>query len=116
VVSLPGQVAAVRALDDADYYPARWRETGPLRAELGAGLAALGFDVVPGVANFVLCHAGDDAPDAAAVAAACRARGLYLRKLGDLGPLLGTRALRIAVKDAATNGRMLEILARVLGR
>ena len=40
--------------------------------------------------------------------------GLFLRDAGAMGSRLGTRTLRIAVKDGATNERMLEIIRSVL--
>lgn len=41
--------------------------------------------------------------------------GLFLHDTGRMGTQLGTRALRIAVKDAETTCRRIEILNRVLG-
>ena len=114
VVSLPAQVAAVRALEAPDYYAARYVETANLREQLAAGLALLGLDVVPGIANFVLTHLPGDGPAAAAVVKRCREHGLFLRDAGAMGSQLGTHALRIAVKDAQTNQRMLEIISRAL--
>jgi histidinol-phosphate/aromatic aminotransferase/cobyric acid decarboxylase-like protein/GNAT superfamily N-acetyltransferase len=113
VVSLPAQVAAVRALQDPDYYAARYAETAVLREQLAAGLVELGLDVVPGVANFLLCHLPPRGPDSASVVRRCRERGLFLRDAGVMGSQLGSHALRIAVKDAATNQRMLDILSAV---
>jgi histidinol-phosphate/aromatic aminotransferase/cobyric acid decarboxylase-like protein len=43
-----------------------------------------------------------------------RERGLFLRDPSSMGSGLGTRALRVAVKDAATNQRMLKIIGEVL--
>ena len=43
-----------------------------------------------------------------------RERGLFLRDAAAMGSQLGPRALRIAVKDAATTERMLNILADAL--
>jgi histidinol-phosphate/aromatic aminotransferase/cobyric acid decarboxylase-like protein/GNAT superfamily N-acetyltransferase len=107
-VSLPAQVAVVAALQDEPYYTARHRETAALRAEL---MAALPFDVVPGTANFLLCHLGDDMPPAAEVVARCREEGLFIRDASTMGATLGDRAIRIAVKDRETNRRMAGILA-----
>jgi histidinol-phosphate/aromatic aminotransferase/cobyric acid decarboxylase-like protein len=112
-VSLPGQVAAVEALKDADYYALRHRETHALRTELTAVLRALNWTVIPGMANFLLCHLPDNGPDAATMIARCRERGLFLRDASAMGSQLGNRAIRIAVKDAATNRRMIEILREV---
>ena len=62
-VSLPGQMAACEALKADDYYRARWDDTHQLREELHEQLKRLGWDVVPGCANFLLCHLPQDAPD-----------------------------------------------------
>jgi histidinol-phosphate/aromatic aminotransferase/cobyric acid decarboxylase-like protein len=114
-VGLPAQVAAVAALQDPGYYERRWAETHALRRELIAGLTGIGLtDVVPGVANFVLVHLPTDGPDAATVVERCRGWGLFLRDAGTMGARLGPRALRVAVKDADTNRRMLAILGDVL--
>lgn len=115
-VSLPAQVAAVAALQDADYYRARWRETHQLRAQLAGALArCAGWDIVPGCANFLLCLLSESGPTAAELVQRCRADGLFLRDVGGMGRNLGARALRIAVKDAATNARMVAVLQAVLG-
>jgi histidinol-phosphate/aromatic aminotransferase/cobyric acid decarboxylase-like protein len=115
-VSLPAQVAAVAALGAADYYAARWAETHALREELADGLRATGrLEVVPGVANFLLCHLADDGPDAATVLARCRARDLFLRNAAGMGSRLGGRAIRVAVKDAESNRKVLEIVRGALG-
>jgi histidinol-phosphate/aromatic aminotransferase/cobyric acid decarboxylase-like protein len=114
-VSLPGQIAAVRALDDPDYYADRWRETARLREELASGLSQLaGFDVVPGVANFILCHLPSSGMEAADLVDGCRSRNLFLRDVAAMGKDLGRHALRIAVKDGSTNARMLDVLGGVM--
>jgi len=116
VVSLPAQVAAVNALRDPQYYLARYRETARLRESLAAGLREMGWEILPGIANFLLCHLPADGPSAAFVTAACRRRDLFVRDAALMGTQLGTHALRIAVKDAATNRKMLEILGGVCAR
>ena len=114
-VSLPGQIAACKAFASLDYYRARWRETAILRGELQAGLEAQGWDVVPGCANFLLCHLPRSAPDAEESVAKVRARGLFIRDVTSMGTGLGKRAVRIAVKDRATNQQVLDILSSALG-
>jgi histidinol-phosphate/aromatic aminotransferase/cobyric acid decarboxylase-like protein len=115
VVSLVGQVAAVKALEDPQYYARRYTETRHLRAELLEELRALGgLEVLGGTANFLLCSLAENGPDAAAVLKACRRQGLFLRDATALGGSLGRRALRIAVKDRETNSRMLAILRGAL--
>jgi histidinol-phosphate/aromatic aminotransferase/cobyric acid decarboxylase-like protein len=113
-VGLLAQAAAVRALSDRTWYPARWQETHALRAALAQDLGALGLDVVAGSANFLLAHLPPTTPTAADVTSRAAARGLYVRDLTGVGTVLGDRAIRVAVKDAATNGRMVEILAAAI--
>lgn len=113
-VSLLGQVAAVRALREEQYYRERWAETRRLRLELSERLGALGLEVVPGRANFVLFHLPETAPPAAEVLRRCREEGLFLRDAGRISPLLGDRCIRTAVKDEATNRRIIEILKQSL--
>ena len=106
------QLAAVRALQDPDYYAARYAETAALREQLVAGLKPLGWEIIPGIANFVLCHLPSNGPTAAAVVKRCREHGLFLRDAAAMGSQLGTHALRIAVKDAASNHRIIELLSK----
>ena len=113
-VSLPAQVAAVNALADAGYYAAKYAETRALRTGLMTALKSFGWEIIPGVANFILCHLPDSGPAAETVIARCRERGLFLRNVSSMGTNLGDRALRIAVKDAATNQRMLAIIAEAV--
>jgi histidinol-phosphate/aromatic aminotransferase/cobyric acid decarboxylase-like protein len=114
-VSLPAQVAAVQALRDPHYYAAKYQETHALRRQLLEWLQPLGWEILPSVTNFLLCHLPEDGPDAATVVARCRERGLFLRDASTMGTQLGNRTLRIAVKDAGTNRRMVTILGEVLG-
>lgn len=116
IVGLPAQVAAVRALESPDYYAAFYRETAAHRQQLAAGLRALGWDVLPGIANFLLCHLPAHGPDAGTVVRAARSEGLFLRDAVRMGAALGPRVIRIAVKDAATNARMITILQKVMRR
>ena len=115
VVSLPAQVAAVRALQDPLYYAARYRETIAARAILARDLRDFGWDVLPGVANFVLCHLPPDGLDAESIVTRCRGHGLFLRNAAGMSQHLGDHCVRIAVKDEFTNRRIVEILRSVLG-
>jgi histidinol-phosphate/aromatic aminotransferase/cobyric acid decarboxylase-like protein/uncharacterized glyoxalase superfamily protein PhnB len=116
VVGLAAQVAAVRALESPDYYAECYQATHALRDQLTAGLAAIDrrLQVIPGSANFVLCHLPAEGPDALTVASHCQARGLFLRVAGRVGEHLGRHAIRIAIKGEEVQRRMLEILTQVL--
>lgn len=113
-VSLPGQIAACEALRASGYYRQRWQETTVLRGDLAQALTSLGWDVVPGCANFLLCHLPADGPDADTVVRQARTHGLFLRPVANMGTGLGRHALRVAVKDLVTNRRMYGILLRTL--
>jgi histidinol-phosphate/aromatic aminotransferase/cobyric acid decarboxylase-like protein len=110
-VSLPGQVAAVAALRDPNYYAERYRQTHALRAQLHDALTLLGLDVMPSKANFLLCHLPDDGPSASEVVANCREQGLFIRDTTTMGV---RNAIRVAVKDQPTNDRIIGILAKTL--
>ncbi len=113
-VGLAGQVAAVHALGAEDYYTERWAETHALRKALKAALESrLGWEVLPGVANFLLCHLPDSGDTAAHIIHAARQRGLFLRDAAGMGTAMGVRALRVAVKDQPTNSRIVAILEDV---
>lgn len=114
-VSLPAQIAVVEALKDPDYYAARYRETHALRQKLAADLRVrTGADVVEGAANFVLAHLPPSGPDAAAVVSVCASAGVYLRDAGGMGTALGSHALRIAVKSAEQNLRVVDAISTAL--
>ena len=66
------------------------------------------------MANFLLCHLCENGPTAAQVCAACRERDVFIRDVANLGCSLGSHAIRIAVKDSATNQRIVSILSNVL--
>ncbi|MBI4327233.1 MAG: histidinol-phosphate aminotransferase family protein, partial [Chloroflexi bacterium] len=115
-VSLPAQVAAVAALRDPAYYAQRYQETAVLRTALVSSLkqAIPTIDVFEGAANFVLCYLPPQGPDAATVCERCRTHDVFLRDVGTMSSLLGRHALRIAVKDASTNQRVVEALAEAI--
>lgn len=117
VVGLPAQVAAVRALEDAAYYEEHYRKTRELRAEMEEALREIGIEeVVPGEANFLMFHLDDSQLIAREVIDRAREAGVFLRDVGNMGSSLGERVLRIAIKDRATNQRVLKTLQRSLSR
>lgn len=114
-VSLPGQLAAVKALDDPTYYDACYRETTALREGLVDELRMLpGLTVISGTANFCLLELAPDAPTTTELMERCRRHNLFLRDPAATSPQLGDRSLRIAVKDAETNARMIGIIQSAL--
>ncbi len=113
-VSLPAQMAAVCALGDPDYYRARYAETDDLKNALAVALAKLELAVLPGCANFLLCLLPTTGPTAAEVVARCRQHGVFLRDAGATSQILGSHALRVAVKSGPENQRIIACLRQVL--
>lgn len=110
-VSLPAQIAATHALQADDYYNMRYRQTHELREELVNGLKHIGMvEIVPGTANFIMFHLPSGSRTAACIVRDCRKSGLFLRDVSGMGSTVGAYAIRMAVKDAETNQRMLQIL------
>ncbi len=110
-VSLPAQMAATKALEHPEYYDQCYRETHRLRAQFVHELKELGItEIIPGVANFVLFHLPDHSSDGSTVVQQCREQGLFIRDASEMGTGMSDRAIRIAVKDATTNQRILDIL------
>ncbi|MDB4462723.1 hypothetical protein N9021_02075 [Akkermansiaceae bacterium] len=84
--------------------------THALRADLSSGLEEFGWKIIPGVANFILCRLPLDGPSATEIIEACRFQDLFLRNPGSMGSETDDRLIRIAVKDAETNAKMLRII------
>jgi histidinol-phosphate aminotransferase len=99
----PSEAAALGALADPAEARRRHAMIVAERERLARGLAAMGWRVLPSVANFLLVQP----PDAHRVAAALLKRGLVVRGYPD-GPLGAW--LRITVRAADENDRLLATL------
>jgi histidinol-phosphate/aromatic aminotransferase/cobyric acid decarboxylase-like protein len=111
IVGLPAQLAAVRALEDTAYYEERYKRTHLLRGEMHEALLGIGVhEIVPGEANFLMFHLDESLPAAEQVINRAREAGVFLRDVTNMGSALGSRALRIAIKDSASNERILRTL------
>jgi len=114
-VSLPAQIAAVTALKDEEYYEKCYKQTHTLRDEFTKELLKFkSIEVVPSVANFVLCHLRENGPNAEIVVSKCKEKGLYLRDVSNMGTNFEKHTIRIAIKDRITNQKMLKILKQIL--
>jgi histidinol-phosphate/aromatic aminotransferase/cobyric acid decarboxylase-like protein len=111
-VGLLAQVAAVRALQHYDYYAARAQETHRLRNALAQELSQIpGLEPLPSDTNFLLIRTQRPA---AQLVAQLRERNLFWRDCDSLSPRFQGRYVRTAVKDAATNQRMVQIVSDVM--
>ena len=109
-VSLPGQVAGVKALLNDGYYRGQYEYTKELRATMVSALEDIGVWCVPGVANFILAYLPSDGPTAAEVVGFCREQNVYLRDATNMGSTLSQYALRIAVKSPADNIKIIKAI------
>ena len=114
VVGMAGQVAAISAMEQTNYYRQKYEVTNQQRLHMEAQLCLLGLDVVPGIANFCMFFLHSDGPTANTFVTACQEHGLYLRDLYPTSSCLGRYAVRMAIKDEATNIGMLETIQHVL--
>ena len=115
-VSLPAQLAAIRALKNTAYYEERWRETRELRRKLARRLRDTlpQLEVLEGPANFLLAFLPEDGPSAATVVERCQQEGVFLRDAMSTGEHVGRFTLRVAVKGAKDNARIVRALTRAL--
>ena len=114
-VGLLAQVAAVGALEDRDYYEEQYRKTHWLRLRMREALHSIGIrEIVPGVANFLMLHLDASHPTSAQVTERARQFGVFVRDVSKMGSSLGSRALRVAVKDLNGNERILGTLEECL--
>ncbi|MCS6242970.1 MAG: histidinol-phosphate transaminase [Opitutus sp.] len=108
-VNAIGQAAALAALDDHEFIQKCGRENRVGLVRLESGFRALGLEIVPSVANFLLVRVGDGAR----VFMELQKRGVIVRPMRPYGM---PEWLRVTVGTAAQNERLLETLAAVLGR
>ena len=115
VVSLPAQVAAVRALEAPAYYADCYRRTALLRDALVRELHTFEPRIETfGAGNFVLCHLPAGQPEADELERRCRAHGVFIRDISRAVPRLGRQVVRFAVKDDETQARMMRVVRRAL--
>ena len=107
-VSVPALAAAAAALDDLEHLEATLTLNRLGLARLRQGLLALGLQVLPSAANFVLCDLGRPA---AAVNEALLHQGVIVRPVANYGL---PNHLRITTGTAAQNERVLAAMAVAL--
>lgn len=105
-------IAAAKAALTATVYDEESRQIIPqLREELADGLRHLGLHVYPSAANYLLVRLATACADDIVVR--LRPEGILLRSCSNFPPLDG-HYLRVAVRTAAENVRLIAALAKVL--
>ena len=97
------------------YYKQKYAETRILRASLKQNLQKLGVrEIIDGVANYLLFYLPEHFPQIDEFVECCKQKNLFLRDVSNMGKSIGKNAVRIAVKDDATNNRMIGIIKQSL--
>jgi histidinol-phosphate aminotransferase len=104
-----GQAAAIAALDDREFVVRCVQANRAGLVQLENGFKALGLEIVPSVANFILVKVGDGA----GVFVELQKRGVIVRPMRAYGM---PEWLRVTVGTAAQNERLLTTLGDVLRR
>lgn len=105
-------IAAAKAALTATTYDEESRQLIPqLREELAARLRHLGLHVYPSAANYLLVRLKEARADE--LVAALRQQGILLRSCSNFPPL-DARYLRVAVRTATENARLIAALAKTL--
>ena len=111
-VSLPAQIAAIAALNNPGYYTNQYTEIHRKRHEMTEHLKKLNFDVLPGVANFILAFLPQDtAHSSLTFVDACKAKGVFIR---DARSMDLVDAVRFGIRTAAENERIIKCVEEVL--
>ncbi len=106
---------AIAALKDIGYYKEKYAETHVLRNKLRQKLYDLGVtEVVDGISNFLLFYLPDHFPPKDIFLDRCKKQNLFLRDVQNMGENLGNNAIRMAIKDESTNGKMIGIIEQIL--
>lgn len=109
-VCLPGQSAAIAAVEDTAHLAASVAFNAEWREEVSAGLAALGLDPVDSQSNFVLVGFPGEAPhDAASANAFLSKNGYIVRALPSLPD-----HLRISIGTAEQNRAVISLLTEFM--
>ncbi|HAD03990.1 MAG: threonine-phosphate decarboxylase [Desulfuromonadales bacterium GWD2_61_12] len=109
-LSTPALNAGQACLAEADYRRRSLALIPAWRDELAAGLRRLGWQVHPSVANYLLARLPDGAQSSRELATRLRRQGILLRSCRDFVGL-NESYLRLAVRTAAENQRLLAALA-----
>lgn len=104
------QLALSAGIDDPEYYQERYKETHEYRQWMENRLSNLGFEVTPGTANFFLAQLPTSVSSKSRFLEFCEQQQLFLRDTYPRSPELGPRTIRFAVKDKATNQRIVDIV------
>lgn len=111
-LSTPALAAAQACLAQHTFRRRTLRQVPQLRAQLADGLRQLGLTVFPSCVNYLLARR-EDGGGATRLAERLRAAGILIRPCADFMPL-DDRYLRLAVRTAPEQGRLLAALGPAL--
>jgi len=106
-VNAPAQAAGVAALNDKDFLKRTLEMADTGRTYLTENIAALGYRVLPSVANFLLVEFG---PKAEEIRVALKDKGIFIRQMGAYNL---PHHLRVTVGTAEDNRRVIDALKQL---
>ena len=111
-----GQLAAVAALKNGDYYQEQYDLIHEERARMLSALESLGFRVFPSVANYLLTYLPpDQIIRRRNLWKSVNSFGLFVRDAQNMG-VLPSNAVRFAVRNKDENKKMLEIVTSIISK
>ena len=114
-VSLPGQLAAVAALRNEEYYSKQYDLIHNERELMQNSLESIGFQVFPGVANYLLTYLPSESGYSSnKFVEECQSKSLFVRDAQNMGISLPNNAVRFAIRTKSENRKMLEIVASII--
>lgn len=111
-ISTPALAAAKACLIEEEYQRQTLESIPLLRERLAAGLKELGMRVFPGKANYLLARL-QSGQSVTELASSLRGKGILIRNCSSFSPL-DDSYLRVAVRSATENSRLLEAIAEVV--
>ncbi len=103
-VSLIGQIAAIEALKDTNYYHRQYSKTNNLRKMLVSYLQKIpDLKIYNSQANFILAEILNDKVSSEVLVSELRKENIYIRNCDSMSKQFHNRFIRIAVKDSKTN-------------
>jgi histidinol-phosphate aminotransferase len=114
-VSLVGQICAVEALKDEEYYLIKYNETQKLRKKMMNSLKDVSsIKLYDSVANFFLIELIDKKLKADAIVNALREKNVFIRNCNSMSKQFHNNFIRIAVKDDKSNKKIIKELKNLI--
>ncbi len=111
-VSMIGQIAGIEALKDNAYYQKQYKKTHALREFLSKSLSQIaGLKVYNSVANYLLIELLNLKINAEKIVQKLQKKNIFIRNCNSMSSQFNNRFIRIAVKNASDNKKVVQALS-----